>query len=223
MASAADSMEQRAADGMKQTPAGSRERAAALRERRWGRIQAASGLVFLLFAALHLVNQWLALLGPEVYDGFQSQTRGFYQNPALELTLVMGPLVVHVVAALRRMRLRGVRGRGGSWRMRLHRATGYFLLLVIFGHVAAVRGPSLLLGFFPGFEGISLSLHWMPGYFYVYYALFGASALFGLSRLGAVETAGLGVVTVREGEEHPLHVQRSRSARSRALSTGLSR
>ena len=115
MASAADSMEQRAADSMEQTPTGSRERTAALRERRWGRIQAASGLVFLLFAALHLVNQWLALLGPEVYDGFQSRARGLYQHPALELTFVMGPLVVHVVAALRRMRLRGLRGRGGSW------------------------------------------------------------------------------------------------------------
>lgn len=162
MASAADSM----------------ERTAAARERRWARIQAGSGLVFLVFAALHLVNQWLALLGPAAYDGFQRGARGLYQQPALELLLVMGPLVLHVVAALRRMRLRGVFGRGGRWRMRLHRITGYFLLLVIFGHVAAVRGPSLLLGFFPGFEGVSFSLWWMPGYFYVYYTLFGASALY---------------------------------------------
>jgi succinate dehydrogenase/fumarate reductase cytochrome b subunit len=123
MASAADSM----------------VRAAALRERRWGRIQATSGLVFLAFAALHLVNQWLALLGPAAYDGFQRATRGLYQQPLLEQALVMGPLVLHVVAALRRLRLRGVFGRGGSWRMRLHRLTGYFLLLVIFGHIAAVR------------------------------------------------------------------------------------
>jgi succinate dehydrogenase/fumarate reductase cytochrome b subunit len=154
------------------------ERTAAARERRWGRIQAGSGLVFLAFAALHLVNQWLALLGPAAYDGFQRGARGLYQQPALEVGLVMGPLVLHVVAALRRMRLRGVLGRGGSWRMRLHRITGYFLLLVIFGHVAAVRGPSLLLGFFPGFDGISFSLWWMPGYFYVYYTLFGSSALY---------------------------------------------
>jgi len=150
----------------------------AARERRWGRIQAASGLLFGVFVALHLANQWAAAAGPEAYDGFQRALRHVYQNPAVEIALVMAPLAVHVVAALRRMWLHGVRGRGGSWRMRLHRLTGYFLLLVIFGHIAAVRGPSLVLDFFPGFAGVSFSLWWMPGVFYVYYTLFGASALY---------------------------------------------
>lgn len=62
--------------------------------------------------------------------------------------------------------------------MRLHRLTGYALLAVIFGHVLAVRGPSLALGFFPGFAGVSFSLWWLPGLFYVYCTLFGASALY---------------------------------------------
>jgi hypothetical protein len=60
-------------------------RVAAARERRWGRIQAASGLVFAAFAGLHLLNQWLAPLGPAVYDGFQAAARRVYQQPALEL------------------------------------------------------------------------------------------------------------------------------------------
>jgi succinate dehydrogenase/fumarate reductase cytochrome b subunit len=153
-------------------------REAALRERRWGRIQAASGLAFAAFAAVHLLNQWLAPLGPEAYDGFQAAARAIYQHPAVELALVALPLLVHVVAGLRRMRLRGVRGRRGGWRMRLHRITGYALLAVIFGHVLAVRGPSLVYGFFPGFAGVSFSLWWMPGWFYLYYTLFGASALY---------------------------------------------
>jgi succinate dehydrogenase/fumarate reductase cytochrome b subunit len=150
----------------------------AARERRWQRIQAASGLVFAVFVLVHLVNQWLAVLGPEVYDGFQAGARRFYQHPALEPTLVLLPLVVHVVAALRRMRLAGVFGRTRSLRMRLHRVTGYFLLLVIFGHIVAVRGPSVMFDFFPGFAGGSFSLWWMPAVFYPYYALFGASALY---------------------------------------------
>ena len=153
-------------------------RTSAARERRWARIQAASGLAFGVFAAVHLANQWLAPLGPEAYDGFQSAARAVYQQPAVEIAAVGLPLLVHVVAGLRRMRLRGLRGRGGSWRMRLHRVTGYALLAVIFGHVLAVRGPSLVYGFFPGFAGVSFSLWWMPGWFYVYYTLFAASALY---------------------------------------------
>ena len=153
-------------------------RDAAVRERRWGRVQAASGLAFGAFAAVHLLNQWLAPLGPEAYDGFQSAARAVYQRPAVELALVSLPLLVHVVAGLRRMRLRGLRRRRGGWRMRLHRLTGYVLLAVIFGHVLAVRGPSLVCGFFPGFAGVSFSLWWMPGWFPLYYTLFGASALY---------------------------------------------
>ncbi|MEN8161087.1 MAG: hypothetical protein ABFS41_13530, partial [Myxococcota bacterium] len=112
---------------------GSMERRDAARERRWRRVQAGSGLLFAVFAGVHLANQWLAVLGPEVYDGFQAGARRFYQHPALEPTLVLLPLLVHVVAGLRRMRITGLFGRGGTLRMRLHRATGYFLLLVIFG------------------------------------------------------------------------------------------
>jgi succinate dehydrogenase/fumarate reductase cytochrome b subunit len=151
------------------------ERAEAARERRWRRVQAASGLAFGFFTAVHLVNQWLAPLGPEAYDGFQAAARAVYQQPAVELGLVALPLLVHGVAAARRMRFRG---RGGGWRMRLHRVTGYALLAVIFGHVAATRGPSLALGFHPGFAGISFSLWWLPGVFFVYYTLFGAAALY---------------------------------------------
>ena len=156
----------------------SMERTNAARERRWGRIQAASGLVFGVFMAVHLANQWLAPLGPEVYDGFQVAARAVYQHPAVEIALIGLPLLVHVAAGVRRMRLRGVRGRGGSWRMRLHRITGYALLTVIFGHVLAVRGLPLAYDVFPGFAGVSFSLWWMPALFYPYYVLFAASALY---------------------------------------------
>jgi succinate dehydrogenase/fumarate reductase cytochrome b subunit len=150
----------------------------AARERRWGRIQAASGLTFGVFVALHLLNQWLAPLGPAAYDGFQAAARAVYQHPAVEIPLIALPLLVHVVAGLRRMQLAGLRGRGGRWRMRLHRITGYVLLTVIFGHVLAVRGPSLFYDFFPGFAGVSFSLWWMPAWFGFYYTVFGASALY---------------------------------------------
>jgi len=170
----------------------------ASRERRWGRVQAASGLVFAGFALVHLVNQWLGALGPEAYDGFQGAARSIYQHPLAEPALVVAPLVAHVVAALRRMRRAGVFGRGGTLRMRLHRVTGYFLLVVVFGHVLAVRGPSLVFDVFPGFAGVSFSFWWMSAWFYPYYTLFGACALYhgingiwlALHALGRRRTAG---------------------------------
>jgi succinate dehydrogenase/fumarate reductase cytochrome b subunit len=170
--------------------ADSMERASAARERRWGKAQAASGLAFGVFTFVHLVNQWLAPLGPAAYDGFQAAARAAYQQPAVEIGLVALPLLVHVVAGVRRMRLRG---RRGGWRMRLHRLSGYALLAVIFGHVLATRGPSLALGFHPGFAGIAFSLWWLPGVFFVYYTLFGAAALYhGLNgTLLAVHALGL--------------------------------
>jgi hypothetical protein len=77
------------------------------RERAWRRAQAVSGLIFLVFALLNLVNTMLAAWSAETYDGFQHGLRPFYQYPALEIGLVMGPLLVHVAAALRRLRLGG--------------------------------------------------------------------------------------------------------------------
>ena len=148
------------------------------RERRWAQLQAFSGLVFLIFAGLHLTNQMLAAVGPDIYNGFQRALRLVYQHPLIEISVVAGALAVHVVAGVRRMLLRGVRGRGGSARMRLHRLTAYFLLLVIFGHIAAVRGSSLVLGIFPEFEGIAFSLWWIPAYFYVYYLLLAFAGLY---------------------------------------------
>ena len=41
----------------------------------WKSVQAVSGLLFGIFVGLHLLNTWLAALGPDVYDGVQSALR----------------------------------------------------------------------------------------------------------------------------------------------------
>lgn len=148
------------------------------RDRAWRRAQAISGLVFLAFVLLHLLNTMFAGVSVAAYDAFQRALRPVYQHPAVEPTLVMAPLLVHVAAAVRRIWIDGVRGRGGGLRARLHRITGYFLLLVIFGHIAAVRGPSFFLDVFPESGGVSFSLWLMPVYFHVYYTLLLATATF---------------------------------------------
>lgn len=142
------------------------------------RIQAISGIVFSLFVAVHMLNTAFALGGPESYNAFQRAARVFYQNPLVEIVLLLIPLGVHFAAALLRLERSGFRRPHLPWRARLHRYTGYYLLTVIVGHIAATRGPSLVKDFHPEFAGLSFSLWWVPALFYPYYALFVLSALY---------------------------------------------
>jgi succinate dehydrogenase/fumarate reductase cytochrome b subunit len=146
---------------------------------RLSRIQAVSGLLFSLFALVHLSNTALAVLGPELYDGFQASVRRVYQWPLFEVALVTA-LVVHITSGVLRMR-----GRRGSkakppLRLRLHRYAAYYLALFVFGHMAATRLPALLADAPPFFGGVSFSLHFMPWFFYPYYALLGIAGLYHL-------------------------------------------
>jgi succinate dehydrogenase/fumarate reductase cytochrome b subunit len=141
-------------------------------------IQAISGCLFLIFTLVHLVNTGVASLGLEAYDEFQEGARSVYQNPLVEVVLLAVPLLVHVSAAIERLRRNGFRRKNKGLRSRMHRYSGYFLMLVIWGHVAAVRGPSLFQGFHPGFAGLSFSLWWIPALFYPYYALLSLCALY---------------------------------------------
>jgi len=157
------------------------------------RVQAVSGLLFSLFALAHLMNTALAVLGADLYDGFQSSARGIYQWPPLELALV-ATLIVHVLSGVLRMR-----GRRGSKakpppRLRLHRYAAYYLALFVFGHMAATRLPALLADAPPFFGGVSFSMHFMPWFFYPYYGLLGIAGLYHL--VYGVPVA-LGVLGVR--------------------------
>lgn len=139
------------------------------------RIQAVSGLVFGAFLAVHLINTWLAAVSPEAYDATQTVLRRWYQSALLE-PLILAALVVHVTAAV--LRKRGGRPPPLSARSRWHRNAGIFMAVFVFGHVFAVRGASAFAGVFPEFAGLSFTLAQVPGYFYPYYFLFGAAALF---------------------------------------------
>lgn len=146
---------------------------------RLSRIQSISGLLFSLFAVVHLSNTALAALGPDLYDGFQGSVRGVYQWPLFELAL-LASLVVHIASGV--MRMRGRRGSGAKppLRLRLHRYAAYYLAVFVFGHIAATRLPAVLADAPPFFGGVSFSLHFMPWFFYPYYALLGIAGLYHL-------------------------------------------
>jgi succinate dehydrogenase/fumarate reductase cytochrome b subunit len=156
-------------------------------ERRLAQIQAVSGLAFATFLAIHLVNTAIAALGQLHYDAYQRAMRLYYQAPGIELLLVVVAPAVHVAVGVVRWRRRRAKRREpgaprstGPLRTRLHRAAGYFLLVVIGGHAIATRGPGLIAGEPADFSFLTFSLVQAPWIFYPYYVLFGIAGAYHL-------------------------------------------
>ena len=145
------------------------------------RIQAASGLVFAIFLGLHLANTLLAPFGPATYNGVQGWLQRAYQQPVIELFLVLASLLAHIASGVARARRRPRatdKKIGKRARVRWQRRAGWLLVVVVFMHTIATRGPSLFYGVWLGFEGVAYSIQWLPGYFYPYYFLFGVAAAY---------------------------------------------
>ncbi|MEM1435593.1 MAG: hypothetical protein AAGG11_16155 [Pseudomonadota bacterium] len=153
-------------------------------------LQAATGLIFGVFVALHLLNTWLAAFGAETYDGVQRALRAAYQLPPLE-ALILCALLVHLGIGLYRVwqspRPTVARGR---W----HRYAGLFLAVFIGGHILAVRGSSWIFDVYPGFEGLAFTLQAVPGYFYPYYFLLALAGLY-----HGLNGAGIALARLRGG------------------------
>ncbi len=150
----------------------------AARDRRLLRIQAMSGAVFLVFVLVHLGNTTAAAAGFAAYSGWLESARRIYQYPVVEIGGLVVPLFVHWSAAVMRLRRDGFRRRNRSLRARLHRYTGYYLLVFIWGHFLATRGPSLFAGIEIGFSTITYTFAWLPYWFYPYYVGLALSGLY---------------------------------------------
>lgn len=147
-------------------------------ERPWIRAQAVSGLAFATFLVLHLLNTAVGAYGAEVYDGYQRAMRWYYQFPLVEILAVGVSALVHAVCGFVRIARRRKRGDPAAplW-LKLHRASGVFLAVVLLGHVAATRGPSLLLGVDVDFSYLHFSLVTWPAIMFPYYfILYGCGA-----------------------------------------------
>ncbi len=148
------------------------------------KLQAWTGITFAVFLGVHLLNTWMAIFGAVAYDGFQQIARTFYQFPPLEF-LLLGALLVHMIVGV--IRIFSEPKRELSPRARWHRYSGFFLMLMIAGHIIAVRGPSWFYDVYPAFVGLSFSMDFAPYYFYPYYFVFGLSGFYhGLNGLTIV-------------------------------------
>jgi len=156
--------------------------------------QAVSGIIFSTFLALHLLNTLFAVSGPDAYDGVQQLFRLIYQFMPIEV-IILAALILHILTGLFRIFTEPKRQLSG--RARLHRYTGFFLMLVIGGHITAVRGASWFFDVYPGFAGLAFSVQALPLYFYPYYFLLGLTGFYhGLN--------GLGIALARLG--HPFRL-----------------
>lgn len=162
------------------------------------RIQAASGLVFAVFLFTHLLNTWLAALGPGWYDAFQRPVGAVYQWLPVEI-LIIGAVLVHVACAV--LRWRGESGAhvraATSVRQRLHRYAGIFLMIVVVGHFTAVRLIPAWYGIRPEAQGVSFTFQFLPVFFYPYYLLLAVCGFYHA-------TNGLVVAASRFGFRFPL-------------------
>ncbi len=145
------------------------------RDRRWIRIQAASGLTFSLFLVLHLATTMSASGGEETYNAFQGGARAFYQTPLFEIIVVAIPLLTHLMASIVRIvrRRRAGQSRKPPLRLRLHRFSGWFLLTVIGGHVGATRIFPLATETQVRFGDLNFTTVLFGVSFSLYYALLG--------------------------------------------------
>jgi len=125
-------------------------------EARLTRVQAIAGGLFLIFLVLHLSNTVLAGLGPETYNSFQRTVRVIYQQPLLELLLVVFPLLSHAIAGVWLYVIRKKRRAKRGLKYQLQTWAGFFLLFTVFGHALATRGISFWYGPFPEFAGVSV-------------------------------------------------------------------
>ena len=161
------------------------------------RVQAYSGLVFALFLTLHLAELLTALGGQQRYDALLRTLRQVYQWPLVEGVVVLGAALVHMSAAILRVKQRRRKQRRASahtpLRIRLHRYSGYFLWLAFAGHVLATRIPSLL-GERVDFAFLTFTLRALPAVFYPYYSLLAMAGVYHLGHgtLAALRMLGLG-------------------------------
>ena len=90
--------------------------------------------------------------------------------------LLLAALAVHLVVGI--MRIVTEPKRTLTVRARLHRYAGFFLALVITGHILAVRGSSWFYDVYPQFAGLAFSIEYVPAYFYPYYFLLGVAGFY---------------------------------------------
>ena len=163
------------------------------------RVQAASGLGFAFFLALHLATTVSAVGGPASYDGTLASLRAVYRaHPIVELLLIGATAATHITCAILQIVRRRRTGPHPSppLVLRIHRWAGYFLMLAIVGHVYATRVMPAMAESGADFSYLAFSILAWPYFIKPYYYALG---LAGAIHLGL----GLGYAMTALGPRSP--------------------
>lgn len=155
----------------------------------WKQLQAASGLAFGLFLALHFRSHYANIQGLDQGLSALQKVRGVYQRPIVELCLVATVLLhmtSNTILYLNRSKVDSTKKKdggkepAGSMELKAHRIAGIILALSIFGHVYATRIASLMTLDDPSlfdYRLIKMTNEYYPAnLFAVYLVIFGMAA-----------------------------------------------
>jgi succinate dehydrogenase/fumarate reductase cytochrome b subunit len=134
-----------------------------------------SGLILLVFIALHLFNHLCALWGAEAHLAVMERLRPYYRHPLVELPLLL-VLGLQMVSGIRLF----WRQKGQGFFLKLQRWSGLYLAFFFVIHLSAVFAGRYLLAldtnFYFGVAGLNtfpLNLFFMPYYGLAVTAFFG--------------------------------------------------
>ena len=96
-------------------------------------LQKLTGIILSPFALLHLANHAVTLFDFNAANSVMASLRVIYQNPFVELGVLLPATVLHLGAGF----YRTIRNPKRPWNLR--RITGSFITFFMFGHVLAVR------------------------------------------------------------------------------------
>ena len=142
------------------------------------RAQAIAGSLFFVFLVMHLSNALLGVFGADTYNSIQTTLQRIYQQPVVEVLLVIAPLTTHAVAGVWLYLLRKNSRNRRSLRHRLQTWAGFFLLAVVFVHMLNTRGVGWWYNAATSFDSVAFTLWWVPGFFYPYYLLLFCAGLY---------------------------------------------
>lgn len=130
-----------------------------------------TGLVLLVFIALHFATHLFALGGPEAHNAALKAVQPLYRNPVVEPLLVLAIVVQIVLGG--RLAVRNWRIPGKSGWAKLQMASGLYLAYFMLNHTGAALFTRYLGGLETNFAWVSGPLFHpvMKPFFYPYYAL----------------------------------------------------
>jgi len=156
----------------------------------------ASGLAFATFLFLHLINSISSHKGQAFYDTVQSKFRLYYQNPFVEIVIVLGSLLIHFLSNILLFYLRNVNKIADSGSAsKYQRYSGLVLTVIVGFHATFTRILPYLHGQIADFQTVSFTVEIFPIIFYPYYIFYGINAIYHLSHGFLQSTQVLGLRT----------------------------